>query len=364
MIMRAAAVEGHSFFGAERAIQPIALTGDRPTGALHLGHLAGSLLERVAMQDHHRLIVMVADAQAQTDNAGDKGKIQKAIKEVALDYLAVGIDPARSIIFLQSEVPELFELTFHFMNLVTVARLERNPTIRQELKSRFGSNLAAGQELPASMPRQIPVGFLTYPVSQAADILAFGAQLVPVGEDQLPMIEQAQEIAVAFEQLTGERVFEIPKARLSNCPRLPGVDGSAKMSKSMGNALALGASADEVAAAVKKMYTDPNHLRVEDPGQVEGNVVFSYLDAFSPDAARVEELKARYRAGGLGDMAVKKELMAVLDALLAPIRERRAAYAQEVDVTAMLRAGSEIARSLAAERVARARKALGVGLLG
>lgn len=344
--------------------RPVSLTGDRPTGALHLGHLAGSLLNRVAMQDTHRSFVMIADGQAFTDHIDRREKVQAAIREVMLDYLAVGLDPARTTIFLQSGVPELFELTFYFLNLVSVARLERNPTVRQEIRQKFGGGgLDADGRLDAAMPRDIPAGFLVYPVSQSADILAFQADVVPVGIDQLPMIEQANEIVERFNALTARTVLKPCKAIVSDCGRLPGIDGKAKMGKSLGNALDLSADPATVRQAIRMMYTDPNHLRVSDPGQVEGNVVFAYLDAFEPDRAMVEDLKAHYRRGGLGDRAVKDVLEHRLLALLEPLRDRRAEAARQ-DLDAVLMEGTGRARAVARATTERVREALGVGRLG
>lgn len=343
--------------------RPISLTGDRPTGALHLGHLAGSLLNRVALQDTHRSFVMIADGQAFTDHIDRREKVQAAIREVMLDYLAVGLDPSRTTIFLQSGVPELFELTFYFLNLVSVARLERNPTVRQEIRQKFGGGgVDTDGRLDAAMPRDIPAGFLVYPVSQSADILAFNADVVPVGTDQLPMIEQANEIVDRFNTLSGQAVLKPCRAIVSDCGRLPGIDGKAKMSKSLGNALDLSADPATIRQAIKMMYTDPNHLRISDPGQIEGNVVFAYLDAFEPDKALVEELKAHYRRGGLGDRAVKDVLEHRLLALLEPLRERRD-QAARMDVEGLLAEGTARARSVAQATTDRVREALGVGRL-
>ena len=297
--------------------QDIILTGDRTTGPLHLGHYVGSLRNRVILQERCPQFLLLADAQALTDNMGNYLKVRENVLEVALDYLAVGIDPAKSTIFIQSLVPELTELASYYLNLVTVSRLERNPTIKDEIKLR-------GYE------RDIPAGFLTYPAAQAADITAFKATIVPVGADQIPMIEQTNEIVRRFNGSVAEPVLVEARAVVPDAgARLPGVDGKAKMSKSLGNALTLGASADDISQAVKMMYTDPKHLRVADPGQVDGNVVFTYLDVFHPDANRVAELKAHYQLGGLGDAVIKRELEDILQALLAPIRARRQAYAQD-----------------------------------
>ncbi|MES2297604.1 MAG: tryptophan--tRNA ligase [Pseudomonadota bacterium] len=328
--------------------RPIILTGDRTTGPLHLGHYFGSLRARVHLQHTARQFLLLADAQAMTDNAGKHQKVSDSVFEVALDYLAVGIDPALSTIFIQSQVPELAELSQHLLNLVSVARLERNPTIKEEIRLR-------------GFERDIPAGFLTYPVSQAADISAFKASLVPVGADQLPMIEQTNELVRKFNATVGREVLVECEAVLSNVTRLPGIDGKAKMSKSLGNAIALGAGPDEIAAAVKRMYTDSAHLRVIDPGQVEGNVVFAFLDALEPDVARTNELKAHYRRGGLGDSVLKRELNERLQALLAPIRERRAHYAADrAELLAILRRGTERARAVCAGTLDEVRGALGL----
>jgi tryptophanyl-tRNA synthetase len=293
----------------------VVLTGDRPTGVLHLGHYAGSLRSRVALQGRCAQTLLVADLQALTDASGRAAHVSAHVEEVALDYLAVGIDPAATTIAVQSGLPALAELTVLYLNLVTVARLERNPTVKSEIDLRgFG--------------RGIPAGFLCYPVSQAADITAFRATLVPVGDDQLPMIEQTNEIARRVNQLAGAAVLPECRALLSDTPRLPGVDGR-KASKSLGNAIPLGASSDDVRRLVRAMYTDPGHVRAADPGRVEGNVVFAYLRAFDPEPETVAELAAHYRRGGLGDVALKRRLEDVLDAILAPIRARRAAYAHD-----------------------------------
>ncbi|GHD65520.1 tryptophan--tRNA ligase [Jeongeupia chitinilytica] len=332
------------------AIPPnqIILTGDRPTGPLHLGHFVGSLQNRVVFQNLHTQFLMLADAQAFTDNMGDRDKVRRNVLEVALDYLAVGIDPAKSTIFIQSQLPELTELTFYYLNLVTVARLERNPTVKEEIRLR-------------DFQRDIPAGFLAYPVSQAADITAFRATLVPVGADQAPMIEQSNEIVRKFNANVGQDILVEAAPVIPAMGRLPGIDGKAKMSKSLGNALALSASADEVSKAVKMMYTDPNHLRVDDPGQVEGNVVFTYLDAFEPDIAFVDDLKAKYRRGGLGDMVIKRHLEQRLQALLAPIRERRAEFAGDpAEVMRMLAQGTDKARAVAARTLSDVKGALGL----
>jgi tryptophanyl-tRNA synthetase len=327
----------------------IVLTGDRPTGPLHLGHYAGSLVNRLALQGNcRRQFILLADLQALTDNVGDPGRVARNVLEVALDYLAVGLDPARSPFVLQSGVPELAELTVHYLNLVTVARLERNPTVKAEIQQR-------------GFARDIPAGFLCYPVSQAADITAFKATLVPVGDDQLPMIEQTNEIAMRINRLGGRDILPEAKALLSTTPRLPGIDGKAKASKSLDNAISLSASADEVTRAVQMMFTDPAHLRVSDPGQTDGNVVFAYLDAFDPDGAGVAELAAHYRRGGLGDSVVKKRLNDVLQALLRPIRERRERYARDpAQVMRFVSEGTVLAREAAARTLDEVRRAFGL----
>lgn len=327
----------------------IILTGDRTTGPLHLGHYVGSLRNRVILQNRCRQFLLLADAQALTDNMGNYLKVRDNVLQVALDYLAVGIDPAKSTIFIQSLVPELMELASYYLNLVTVSRLERNPTIKDEIKQR-------GYE------RDIPAGFLTYPAAQAADITAFKASIVPVGEDQIPMIEQTNEIVRRFNHSVGREVLVESRAVVPAAgARLPGIDGKAKMSKSLGNALPLSASADEISHAVKMMYTDPNHLRVDDPGQVEGNVVFAYLDVFEPDSALVEDLKARYQRGGLGDSVIKKQLEERLQALLAPIRARREEYAKDpAQVMEMLKHGTRRARDVAATTLAEVKHAMGL----
>ena len=328
--------------------KPIVLTGDRTTGPLHLGHYIGSLRARVHLQDEATQYLLLADSQAMTDNVGRHQRVTENVLEVALDYLAVGIDPAKSTILIQSQVPELAELSQYLLNLVSVARLERNPTIKSEIVLR-------------GFERDIPAGFLTYPVSQAADITAFRATHVPVGGDQLPMIEQTNELVRRFNNTVERQVLVECEAVLSHAPRLPGIDGMAKMSKSLGNAITLGASEDDIAKAVKNMYTDPNHLRVSDPGRVEGNVVFTFLDAFEPDTAKVEELKAHYRQGGLGDSVVKRALNERLQELLAPIRARR----RELDtdrgeVMAILKRGTMRAREVAGATLAEVKGALGL----
>ena len=311
------------------------LTGDRPTGPLHLGHFVGSLRNRVLLQHRHHQTILIADLQALTDNAGRAADVRRNIREVVLDYLAVGIDPALTTIALQSAMPELSELTVLYLNLVTVARLERNPTVKAEIELR-------------GFARDIPAGFLTYPVSQAADITGARATLVPVGDDQLPMIEQTNEIVRRLAHLAGTPVLPECRALLSDTPRLPGVDGR-KASKSLGNAIPLGASPDEIRAAVRAMYTDPAHVRVDDPGNVDGNVVFAYLNAFDPDRNAVAELEDHYRRGGLGDVALKRRLEALLQELLSPIRERRAAMASDpAMLDELVRAGTARARETAA----------------
>lgn len=329
----------------------IILTGDRPTGRLHIGHYVGSLKRRVELQnsgEYDKIYIMIADAQALTDNYDNPDKIRENIVEVALDYLSCGIDPEKSIIFIQSMVPELTELTFYYMNLVTEARLHRNPTIKSEIEMRgFGGT--------------IPAGFLCYPISQASDITAFKATTVPVGEDQMPMLEQAREIVNKFNTIYGETLVE-PQILLPDnkaCLRLPGTDGKAKMSKSLGNCIYLADTEEDVRKKVMSMYTDPNHLKVEDPGQVEGNTVFTYLDAFCkdeqfaeflPDYASLDELKAHYRRGGLGDVKVKKFLNNVMQEELAPIRERRKYWEKNIpEVYDILKRGSEEAQKAAAE---------------
>lgn len=325
---------------------PIVLTGDRPTGPLHLGHYVGSLLNRVRLQDEAHQYVMIADVQALTDNFAHPEKVRSNVEQVALDYLAVGIDPAKTTIFVQSCIPEIAELTIYYLNLVTISRLKRNPTIKTELAQRgFGES--------------VPAGFLMYPVSQAADITAFKAALVPVGEDQLPMIEQTNEIVRTFNRTYNTEVLCEAQAIIPKIARLPGTDGSAKMSKSLGNAIYLSDPADVVAAKVKSMYTDPNHLRVSDPGKVEGNTVFTYLDVFDPDTNAVAELKAHYERGGLGDMALKKRLTDVLNTTLDPIRARRTEYAQDMDaIQQVLKKGTLAARTVAAETLRDVRKAM------
>lgn len=327
----------------------IILTGDRTTGPLHLGHFVGSLSNRVVLQDVCRQFLLLADAQALTDNMGNYVKVRDNVLQVALDYLAAGIDPSKSTIFIQSLVPELSELSSYYLNLVTVARLERNPTIKDEIKLR-------------GFERDIPAGFLTYPAAQAADITAFKATVVPVGADQIPMIEQTNEIVRRFNHSVATEVLVECRALVpENGARLPGIDGKAKMSKSLGNALPLSASPDEISQAVKMMFTDPNHLRVADPGQVEGNVVFTYLDVFDPDQAAVEELKQHYRRGGLGDMVIKRRLEEILQALLSPIRARREDYARDpAAVMALLKQGTHKAREAAGQTLSEVKRAMGI----
>ena len=342
-------------------MKDIILTGDRPTGRLHVGHLVGSLRQRVELQetgDYEKIFIEIADAQATTDNAENIEKVQSNILEVALDYLSCGIDPKKCTIFLQSEVPELSDLTFYYMNLVTLARLERNPTIKQEIKMREFEN-------------SIPVGFMTYPISQAADITGFNANIIPVGEDQLPMIEQTREIVRTFNRLYGETLVEpeavLPKNKV--CLRLPGTDGSAKMSKSLGNCIFLADTPEEVERKIKGMYTDPNHLRVEDPGKTEGNPVFIYLEAFAEEKhfkeyftegeyKNLDELKDHYERGGLGD---KKFLNYVIQDTLEPIRKRRKELEKDIpEVYKILFEGSDKARIECQRTLEKVKKAMGL----
>lgn len=349
----------------------IILTGDRPTGRLHLGHYVGSLRRRVELQnsgEFEKIFIMIADAQALTDNADNPEKVRQNVIEVALDYLSAGLDPERSTLFVQSQVPQLCELAFYYMNLVTVQRLQRNPTVKAEIQLRgFSENTAEGD---TTQRQGIPVGFFTYPISQASDITAFGATTVPAGEDQEPMIEQTREIVHKFNSTYGPTLVE-PEILLPDnaaCMRLPGTDGKAKMSKSLGNCIYLSDTADEVKKKVMGMYTDPDHLRVEDPGKVEGNTVFTYLDAFCrpehfgkylPEYASLDELKAHYRRGGLGDVKVKRLLIAVLNEVLDPIRERRRHYEARIgEVYAMLEEGSRKAREAAATTLDDVREAM------
>ncbi len=326
----------------------IILTGDRPTGKLHLGHYVGSLAARVKLQEMHRQFVMVADAQALTDHAHEPQKIRENILEVALDYLAVGIDPKITTIFIQSMVPALPELMQYFLNLVTWNRLKHNPTVKLEIQQK-----GYGEEVPA--------GFMVYPISQAADITAFKASLVPVGDDQIPMIEQTVELVRKFNRLYNTDVLVEPEVMTSAIARLPGIDGKAKMSKSLGNAIFLGDSPDDVAKKVKGMYTDPGHLRVEDPGKVEGNPVFTYLDAFGKDKAKIDEMKAHYQKGGLGDSVVKKYLLEVLLHFLEPIRKRREEFAKDPkQVMEYLFQGTEVAAAEADKTLHEVRRAMGI----
>ena len=327
------------------------LTGDRPTGQLHLGHYVGSLRQRVLLQHDHQQFILVADLQGLTDNGSNPQKISSNILEVMADYLAVGIDPQKTTICLQSALPALAELSALYMNIVTVARVERNPTVKNEIAQKGFS-------------RSLPVGFLAYPISQAADITAFKAELVPVGDDQLPMIEQTNEIVHKMNSLTTTPILRHCKALLSDVSRLPGIDGNAKMSKSLGNTLTLSASEEEIHREVSAMYTDPNHLRVADPGQTEGNVVFTYLDAFHADKTFGAEMKAHYRRGGLGDRQCKNALETCLQELLAPIRERRATYIQDKGMLlALLRRGSERAHELTQRTLHEVKRGLGLPVL-
>ena len=341
-------------------MKKVMLTGDRPTGRLHVGHYVGSLRRRVELQntgDFDDIFIMIADAQALTDNADNPEKVRQNIIEVALDYMACGLDPEKSTLFIQSQVPELTELSFYYMNLVTVSRLQRNPTVKNEIKMR-------------NFEASIPVGFFTYPISQAADITAFKATVVPVGEDQLPMLEQTKEIVHKFNSVYGDTLID-PKILLPEneaCLRLPGIDGKAKMSKSLGNCIYLSEESEDIKKKVFSMFTDPNHIRVEDPGSLEGNTVFTYLDAFCkpeyfaeflPEYQNLDELKAHYQRGGLGDVKVKKFLNKVLEAELGPIRERRKMWEQRIpDVYDILQAGSEVAEKKAAETLNDVREAM------
>lgn len=341
-------------------MKKIILTGDRPTGRLHIGHYVGSLRERVRLQnsgEFDEIYIMIADAQALTDNAEHPEKVRNNIIEVALDYLACGIDPEKSSIFIQSSVPELTELSFYYMNLVTLSRLQRNPTVKSEIKMR-------------DFEMSIPVGFLTYPISQAADITAFEATTVPAGEDQEPMIEQCKEIVRKFNSIYGDTLVE-PEILLpqnKQCCRLPGTDGKAKMSKSLGNCIYLSDTPDEIKTKVMSMFTDPDHLRIEDPGKVEGNTVFAYLDAFAtddhfaeflPDYKNLDELKDHYRRGGLGDVKIKKFLIKVLQTELKPIYDRRLELAKDTDaVYEILRKGTQNAQAKAARTLAKVRHSM------
>lgn len=334
-------------------MKQVVLTGDRPTGKLHLGHYIGSLKRRLELQksDSYRSFVMIADMQALTDNAHDPDKIRRSLVEVALDYLSVGLDPAITTIFVQSQIPALSELTMYYMNLVSISRVERNPTVKTEIKQK-------------SFTGGVPAGFVVYPISQAADITAFKAKFVPVGVDQLPMIEQAREIVRSFNttyqtDCLVEPEAIIPKDDLSG--RLPGTDGNAKMSKSLGNGIYLSDDQDTVRRKVMSMYTDPGHIHVNDPGKVEGNTVFQYLDVFGEDKRRIAELKERYQAGGLGDVTVKQYLFEVLDELLSPIRQRRRELAGDLpDVYRVLLEGSGRANAVAEQTLAEVRQAIGV----
>jgi tryptophanyl-tRNA synthetase len=321
------------------------LTGDRPTGPLHLGHYIGSLKNRVELQDQFDEFIIIADVQALTDNFENPEKIRKNVLEVCLDYLSVGINPQKATIFIQSLIPEIAELTVYFLNLVNVSRLEQNPTVRQEIKER-------------GFEKIIPAGFLMYPVSQAADIAVFNANLVPVGEDQLPMIEQAREIVRRFNRLYGKTLIE-PKEMLSEFSRLPGIDGRAKMSKSLGNVINLSDSSEVVRKQVMKMYTDPTRIHATDPGHIEGNVVFIYHDAFNPNKKEVEEIKEKYRKGKIGDVEIKEKLFGVLEEFLKPIRKKRKEYERDLgEVENILLRGTQKACEVAAETLSRVRKAM------
>ena len=341
-------------------MKQIILTGDRPTGRLHVGHYVGSLKERVRLQNTGKfdeIYIMIADAQALTDNADNPEKVRQNILQVALDYLACGLDSNKVHIFIQSMVPQLTELSFYYMNLVTVSRLQRNPTVKSEIQMR-------------NFETSIPVGFFTYPISQAADITAFGATTVPAGEDQMPMLEQCREIVHKFNAVYGETLTmpEIMLPQNAACLRLPGIDGKAKMSKSLGNCIYLSDEPEDIKKKIMSMYTDPNHLRVQDPGKVEGNPVFIYLDAFSrpehfaeflPEYQNLDELKAHYQRGGLGDVKIKKFLNAVMQAELEPIRNRRKEWEQRLpEVVEILKEGSAVAEKTAAATLANVRKAM------
>ena len=350
----------------------VILTGDRPTGRLHIGHYVGSLRGRVELQneaDYEKMFVFIADAQALTDNFDNPEKVRQNIVEVALDYLSVGLDPSKVTIFVQSMIPELTELTFFYMNLVTVARLQRNPTVKTEIAMRgFSKEAEDGQE--KVFGSGLPVGFFTYPISQAADITAFKATTVPAGEDQKPMIEQTVEIVRKFNSIYGETLVEpqilLPKN--SACLRLPGIDGKAKMSKSLGNCIYLSETADELNKKVMSMYTDPQHISINDPGHIEGNTVFTYLDAFCkdehfalylPDYANLDELKAHYQRGGLGDVKIKKFLSKILNEEFEPIRARRKEFEKDIPaVYDMLKKGSQTAREVAAQTMSEVKNAM------
>ncbi|MGE5196164.1 MAG: tryptophan--tRNA ligase [Anaerolineae bacterium] len=324
----------------------VILTGDRPTGPLHLGHYVGSLKNRLELQESCNQFVMIADVQGLTDHAHEPHVIRENVLQVALDYLAIGLDPAKTTLFIQSLLPELPELTIYYLNLVTWNRLKHNPTVKQEIVQKgFGES--------------VPAGFMIYPVSQAADITAFKAELVPVGEDQLPMIEQTNEIVRHFNRIYKTDVLVEAKALIPSIARLPGTDGKVKMSKSLGNCIYLSDDAETVTKKVKSMYTDPGHLRIEDPGKVEGNPVFTYLDAFDPDKEGLEEMKAHYRRGGLGDSIVKKRLLDVLHVFLEPIRKRRQDFAKDPhEVMKLLFAGTSRAKNVAAGTLSSVRKAM------
>ncbi|MBC8744047.1 tryptophan--tRNA ligase [uncultured Limosilactobacillus sp.] len=334
----------------------VILTGDRPTGKLHIGHYVGSLKNRVELQNtgKYSTYIMIADQQALTDNARDPEKIRRSLHEVALDYLAVGIDPHKSTILVQSQIPALSELTMHYLNLVTVARLRRNPTVKTEIKQKkFGES--------------VPAGFLIYPVSQAADITAFKADTVPVGDDQEPMLEQTREIVRTFNRIYQQDILVEPEGVFppKGQGRIPGLDGNAKMSKSLGNAIYLSDDADTVQKKVMSMYTDPTHIKVSDPGHVEGNTVFTYLDIFDPDKEQVAKLKEQYQAGGLGDVKIKRYLNEVLEAELAPIRKRREEYAANIDyVDQVLEEGSARANEVANQTLKEVRDAIGINYFG
>ncbi|WP_125546581.1 tryptophan--tRNA ligase [Levilactobacillus lindianensis] len=334
----------------------VILTGDRPTGKLHIGHYVGSLRNRVALQNtgDYETYIMIADMQALTDNARDPEKIRHSLLQVALDYLAVGIDPTKSTILVQSQIPALNELTMAYLNLVTVSRLNRNPTVKNEIKQK-----AFGESVPA--------GFFIYPVSQAADITAFKADTVPVGEDQEPMLEQTREIVRSFNNVYGEDILVEPEGYFppKGQGRIPGLDGNAKMSKSLDNAIYLGDSADDIQKKVMSMYTDPEHIHIEDPGHIEGNTVFTYLDIFAQDKEHVADLKAQYQHGGLGDVKIKRYLNEVLQAELKPIRERREHFAANEDaVYDILKQGSERANQVAAQTLHEVRHAIGIDYFG
>ncbi|MDI9206566.1 tryptophan--tRNA ligase [Ligilactobacillus saerimneri] len=329
----------------------VLLTGDRPTGKLHIGHYIGSLKTRVKMQNsgNYDPFIMIADLQALTDNARDPEKIRRSLVEVTLDYLAVGIDPSKSTIFVQSQIPALSELNMYFLNLVTVSRLERNPTVKAEIQQK-------------KFDRSIPAGFLTYPVSQTADITAFKGEVVPVGDDQEPMLEQSREIVRTFNSIYGDVLVE-PQGVFppKGSGRLPGIDGNAKMSKSLGNAIYLSDDKDTLHKKVMSMYTDPDHIHIEDPGKVEGNMVFTYLDVFGKDKNTIQELKDNYRKGGLGDVKIKNYLYEVLEAELGPIRERRLEYAKDINaIYSILKQGSEHANEVANQTLQEVRAAIGI----